>query len=354
MDQFFLDEINKPGSNLKLERFKIMTQNPFKSMSEEEWQEYSQRSMWFSEEPHYESDTWDKIKGFEQNALKWGFKLLYKSTYNNSQFVYVDDKCHIDSNYECHDKYWYQRTFWCFNYPGDQFYLYISYGSTNCSDDVLEIKLVMNSSLFIPQIENIMGIEEKKQKSLCRNDYSDSSHVIVPIIIPGCNIHEIGSGTSLYDSFAIEYELTKFGESINFDDSFFAALKYISSYAHKGFYVVDIPNVVYDRNITLSICSWVLKYNFYAKYEGKLAFRQPHGHISHDIPLEKRKPIPSHLSHYQRDKKQYRISESDKIQCLSRSPFFIQSHDNRHVTINPFAQKVIESFIDFLSDLLTS
>ena len=90
MEGYFEDIIE--NSRITHDKLKLITENPFEKMDEETWNEYRQKQLFFSEEPYYESDNWEKIKGFERFTTASGFRILYKATFNNSQLPYVDDE----------------------------------------------------------------------------------------------------------------------------------------------------------------------------------------------------------------------------------------------------------------------
>jgi hypothetical protein len=96
--------------------FTMTTKNPFKTMNEQQWNEYvSTREPHFTNEPYYDIIPWEKLQQIEIDAKNAGWELILRTT-NNTAF------CPSKLNYK-----WFQSTKWIFGYPGMQILLILSY-----------------------------------------------------------------------------------------------------------------------------------------------------------------------------------------------------------------------------------
>ena len=109
------------------------TQNPFKTMSDEQWIKYVEtREAHFTSDPHYEIIPWEKLHSLESDATRAGWELILRTT-NNTAYC----PAHVDQD-------WCQRTQWLFGYPGLQFLVHITYNEDNWSLIETEDKPLQN------------------------------------------------------------------------------------------------------------------------------------------------------------------------------------------------------------------
>ena len=103
-------------------RFVITKNNPFKNMSNDDWEKYvSEREPHFTSEPHYENIPWEKLFQIETDAKAAGWELILRTT-NNTAYCYG----HVGQD-------WHQTTQWIFGYPKLQFLIILEYSEDRWS-----------------------------------------------------------------------------------------------------------------------------------------------------------------------------------------------------------------------------
>lgn len=320
MQEYFEEIIE--NSRITHDQLQLITTNPFERMDEETWNEYRQRELFFSEEPYYESEKWDRIKDFERFAVASGFRVLYKGTFNNSQLPHVGDE---------RKHGWIQKTFYCLHLPRKEFYLYITFKTSETYGFSVDINLHFNSRLKVAD-GGIFGIPEWES-----DGYTISS--LLPLT--DWKVHYHGRDDFERHGKSIDVYSLRMNDEYSFiadfGSEFFKELKIIASHAFTGFLKVEIPKFNYRENVFQEILQWILTIEFFQKFGKEISFLDPEISIRYGFPIEL---LSNEFSG---------SNNSGKISA-NRGRDAITIIDNK-IIITSFAGKIIEYFMDYLITL---
>ena len=119
--QKILNKFYQQNSFLQKE-FVLTRKNPFKTMSDAEWQTYVEtHEPHFTSEPYYEVIPWKELQQLEINAKAAGWELILRTT-NNTAYC----PGHVGQS-------WCQRTQWFFGIPNMQLMIHLTYNEDKWS-----------------------------------------------------------------------------------------------------------------------------------------------------------------------------------------------------------------------------
>lgn len=145
--------------------YKLTKTNPFKSMSDADWEIYvSTRKPYFTSEPYYEKISWTELQQLEVDAKAAGWELILRTTNNTA---YCPDYV---------SQFWCQRTQWIFGLPGMQFLIHLTYNEDKWSliDEKNNNELPVNSYFSLHVRSTVKLIERLKTQEELDKEIEDA------------------------------------------------------------------------------------------------------------------------------------------------------------------------------------